>query len=518
MSLAGRVVAGCFTIVLAAAPSQLEGQQPLWMAAPTASVTAEATIGSAAEHTARILELMGDSNAARPHPVSGLRVQPLWLVGWVNTTRANSDDDGAVWQGRGLTASLTAGVVYNARLLSVSVRPLVFATQNAAFTPARPDTQARAGFGNPFGRMRIDLPYRFGRSADASFSPGESWVRLGTPFVGTGVSTASERWGPSHVSPLIMSTEGPGFPRLFAEMQNTPLHVGQFSGRWIVGRLEASPYSGRMAGDRSRLVTALTSTFAFSGPLRGVSVGGARFFHIRWDDANVRMSNVLLPLKGLLKQGNPTGEARGARNFNQVASAFARLAPPDARFELYGEFYREDNNQDLRDLIVEPDHESAYTLGVRRVWRGTAGTSSALTLETTNSRTSHLGRVRNEGAPYLHYLVTEGHTYEGQPIGSIDAFGGGGASVLFERIGLNSATSVEARVRRTAQNSEGGTVSGVFAARPGVRFGRTWVAGQTMRGWGVDVDRGLGLERGVNLTLTAFLGADLMSRAGSGPR
>ena len=104
----------------------------------------------------------------------------------------------------------------------------------------------------------------------------------------------------------------------------------------------------------------------------------------------------LLPFTGLLKASNPTGET-SSKDYNQVASVFARVAPRGAGIEAYGELYREDHNVDFRDLVGEPDHQSAYTLGVRRAWLRADSVLSAFTFEVQNSRVSHLVRVRERG-------------------------------------------------------------------------------------------------------------------------
>jgi hypothetical protein len=522
--------------LLCALGVRVSAQQPSWMAAPLTEVTSDATVGSAAEHTERILALLfgpsTEPGATRFDEAwldrlraraldSGLtigsaqpdaRITPIWVTSWINTTRTNPDQDGAVWQGRGVTASITGGGVLNWRFLSVSFRPLAFVTENANYAPPRVPDPAPNWYGDPYLNGRIDLPYRFGRGIDAALSPGESWVRLQAPHVGVGISSASQRWGPSQIAPLMLSTEGPGIPRLFADATDVPLAIGHISGEWIAARLEGSPYTGLPPGSRSRLATGMTGTFSFAGPLSGLSIGATRFFHIRWTRRNVNLDNLILPIRGLFKAGNPTGESEhGPQNFNQLASVFTRIAPPSTGVELYGELYREDHNADLRDLILEPDHESAYTLGLRRAWTSRVGlapaTVTSLTLETTNARITHLRRIRNEGPFYTHSVVREGHTYLGQPIGSLLALGGGGTTLLFDHLTDGAGTSVEAQVRRTAQNQEGGLWSDTVAARMGVRLAHSWRSGRMARGWSVGVDRGAGIERGTNLTLMLFVGA-----------
>lgn len=498
-------------ITLIGCGSALGAQQPLWPAAPIASIGSDATIGSPSEHTTLILRLLGISAPASEH--RALRVTPIWVANWVNTARANPDRDGAVWQGRGLTASGTGGVVADWRFAALSLRPIVYVAQNARYLPATPNGGEPPTFANPFYNGSIDLPYRFGDGAIGRLMPGESWIRLGPRMAHVGFSTAGDRWGPAHAYPLVMSTEGPGYPRLFGAVRELPLYIGKASGRWDVGRLEGSPYAAHPPESRSRLATSLTATFAFGGPLEGLAVGASRFFHIRWEPGNVTWNNATLPFAGLLKQSNPTNEVENtAADYNQLASLYARIAPPNSGVEAYGELYREDHNQDFRDLAEEPDHESAYTIGLRRAWRSSESGVSAVTIESMNGRITHLMRVRGESPMYIHSIVSEGHTYLGQPLGSIAAFGGAGTYVAFDHVERDVATSVEAELRQTVQNREGGTYSGQLAARIGGRFARIRTMGRSTRGWWVGVDSPIGLERGFNVSLGAILGLSVDSR------
>jgi hypothetical protein len=514
--LAAIVLLQCGAISGAAA------QQPLPGVAACEFIDAlDATAGSTAERSVLILQLasnarssggvapLGDSStqarlqeacgtarrmAARSN---GFILRQLRVSLWINTDRAKPEADGAVWQGRGATAALTGGFMFRSRRWSVAVRPIGFATENRAFLPMGGNIAATSDFRHPVLGEEIDLPYRFGDRARLAMDPGESWLRLDASHFGAGISSASQRWGPAHYYPLVLGTEAAGFPRLFGEARDIPLWIGQLSAHWVVGRLEASP--GKvLQGGRSRMVTALTSTFR-PGAFPGLEVGASRFFHVRWAPGVVAARVLALPLKGLLKAANPTGET-SENDYNQLASLFARVAPPRSPIEIYGELYKEDHNLNLRDLAVEPDHATAFVVGLRHARkRGT--TTDAFTIEGVNGLNSHLIRVRQQGPIYTHGAVREGHTFRGQAVGSQAVTGGGGYTIAWHRIGMQHAYWAEAELQRTAQKEEGGSFLNTRSGFYSLRLGREVALAGRRTSTLVGIEPGFGLQRGRNFVL-----------------
>jgi len=494
-----------FLVILAIAPAWSMAQPGPGTVPLEALRNAEATVGSPAERTLLHLELIGSSRpltlARGPAAQEGA---PLiaWVLPtntvWGNTRRARADRDGAVWQGKGLTGAVSGGVVLTVPWISLSLRPVAFATQNLAFDPAPADPDDPQF--RPATLNEIDMPFRIARTSYGRVDPGESWLRVGNRVAGAGFTTASQHWGPAHFYPLTMGTEGPGYPRAFVEARDANLWIGRMTAHWSVGRLETSPMSLLPAGERSRLATAVVAGFS-PAFMRGLQVGGARFFHLRWRRGVLAWPLVSLPFTGFLKEGNPTGETF-LQDYNQLASVFARVAPPGGGVEAYGEFYREDHNVNERDLAGEPDHVSAYTIGVRRAVRRDGGVD-AVTIENTNGRLSHLLRVRPQGPPYVHGRVPEGHTYLGQPLGSTAAFAGGGLRVSYDRARARRTLVVDAEVRRTAQNQEGGAWNGEHTGQLALGAGGRRMSGTRVYGLYLGVQRSFGAERGVNGTLSA---------------
>src|SRR6476469_10516372 len=122
-------------------------------------------------------------------------------------------------------------------------------------------------------------------------------------------------------------------------------------------------------------------------------------------------------------------DPNSTRPDNQIASLFARWAFPQSGVEMYGELGREDNAWDMRDLMLEPDHDMAYMLGLSRVWRRPAGRLFVVRGELLNTAISHLSRVRWQAPPYIHFPIILGHTQDGQLLGAPSGYGGGAAAL-----------------------------------------------------------------------------------------
>lgn len=435
----------------------------------------------------------GSADGPAPRAACSATWLPWSAAAWYNTAQAHADRDGAVWQGRGLTAAATGGFQAAFGALSVRIQPLATFAENRAFLP---ETGATPGsYSDPFV-AGIDLPYRFGDSPLFRVEPGESQVLVSHRGASLGFGTMSQQWGPAHFYPLVMGTEAAGYPRVHAEVRSVPVGIGAVTAHWHVGWLEASPYSGLAAGQRSRYGSAATGSMRFRG-LPGVEVGATRFFHVRRDGSMTFGSVATLPFSGLLKVRSRDVDVGG---FNQLASVFLRVAPPRSGGEVYGELYREDHNVDTRDLIGEPDHISAWVIGVRRAWHSRTGVN-ALTIERANGRISHLIRVRSQGPIHIHTPITEGHTYRGQPIGSSGLIGGGGSTLAFTRVQQQRVLTFRLESRARAQSGEGGLWQD---RRLGHYAGDVSVVQRGSRGnraYGIGVQSGYGDSRRVNLTL-----------------
>ncbi len=381
---------------------------------------------------------------------SGMSLSRLH-VGTVYNFGSATDNPGVVWTGKGLTAFAAGGGVARYGPISIALRPVAFWSQNRSFSEPLDST---ATFRNPAFPTTIDLPWRFGDKSYARLDPGESWIQIDTRSFAAGLSTASQEWGPMHEYPLLFGPNSGGFPHVFAG-SGIPWNVavGSVSARMIIGQLDPSAFAPDHDGSRRRLGAGLAASFVPKF-WPNFEIGGGRFFHRRWPSDGVDLSTLKIPFDAFL-----ITHEEGAVDVpdNQLASLFARFVSPSASAEIYGEFMRDDHNRDLRDLLIEPDHESAFALGIRKAWvNRSSGVVSVVTLESVNARMSHLTRVRGEAPLYVHSSIVEGHTERGKLLASPAAFGGSGLAIIVSRYGLTTDWKAVLRSEHVAQNAEGG--------------------------------------------------------------
>jgi hypothetical protein len=340
-------------------------------------------------------------------------------------------NDGAIWAGRGVTGAVRAGIGGHIGPLSFAVEPIVFRAENSAFTLLANGQSGKYIFDDGANPRTIDLPQRFGTGAYQRIDPGQSTVRLDLPWVALGASTANDHWGPAIDNPLILGNNAAGFPHVFVgTSEPVNIFIGRVHARLEYGRLDQSQYAFPSDSEKRRFMSGLVATFSPRG-VPGLNIGGARFFHSIWPDSGFTRHDVLRPFEGLsyLSTQGPGHTPVGLEGDNQLASLFFRWVFPHSGVEFYGEYGRDDHNLDTRDLLVEPDHESAFTLGLQKVW--TRGDGRLITLhgEVTNARVSSIVLGRPQIQFYVHTIVTQGHTQYGQALGGASVHGGGGSTL-----------------------------------------------------------------------------------------
>ncbi|HEY0035224.1 MAG TPA: capsule assembly Wzi family protein [Longimicrobium sp.] len=379
-----------------------------------------------------------------------------------NSTMPFGANDGALWAGRGLTVAADAGVSLELGALSLTVAPMVFLAQNAAFDLDDNGGTGSLRFADGEDPLLIDLPQRFGDEPYGRVDPGQSTLRLDAGIFAAGVSTANQHWGPAADLPLILGHNAGGFPHLFVgSARPVNLGIARLHGRFVWGRLDQSRYT--INPEPRRFMSGAVAVITPRG-IPTLEVGGTRFFNTSWPADGLSASNFAKPLEGFLKFDLGGGEIDGGDFDNQLASVFFRWYHPRNGVELYGELAREDHNADRRDLLLEPDHNSGYTLGARRVWSRADGSLVSLRGELMNARVTHLALIRPQVPFYTHFAARQGHTQRGQLLGASSGYAGGGSVVALDRYTRRGRTSLT--FTRTLRDY-GTPYSTVAGAEPG---------------------------------------------------
>ena len=324
-------------------------------------------------------------------------------------------NDGAVWQGKGLTMALDVGVVVTWRAITIEVRPTIVFTENRSF-PLAP-----VGGTNPYAYpwRVIDWPQRFGPDPFWTLDPGQSEVRLDVWGASLGLSSKNLWWGPAIRNPIVMSNNAPGFPHGFLGTDGPlDIGIGDLEARWVWGRLSDSDWFDSGTPARDRLITGIVAAFSPS-LLRGLSLGLTRAFYARAPEGAVPLADYFMVLQGVRKKAlvtpqNPTGDD----DYDQLFSLFGRWVLPRSGFEVYWEWARNDHAWDLRDFLLEPEHSQAYTLGLAKAFDLDPNRVLSLGFELSHLERESTFQVRSSPTYYEHGIVTQGYTQRGQIIGA----------------------------------------------------------------------------------------------------
>ncbi|MDP3768003.1 MAG: capsule assembly Wzi family protein, partial [Dehalococcoidia bacterium] len=340
-----------------------------------------------------------------------------------NTAFPFGANDGPVWAGRGLTTVVQAGVAIRYGPLSATFAPIVFRAENAAFDLIPNGQSGNLVYADGMRPGTIDLPQRFGDAPYTAANLGQSTLRLDVGALAVGVSTANQVWGPADRSPLILGNNAAGFPHVFVGTAHPmDLWIARIHGRIVYGDLRQSAYSS-VSGPGSRRFGAGYVAVVEPRGARGLELGLTRFFHRSWPEGGPGWKEFLWPLQSILK-ADPN-DPRFENPDNQLISVFARWVLPKSGLELYGEFARDDNARDLRDLLLEFDHDVGYTLRLRKIVRSSPARLVVVRAEVMNTRVTNLQRGGRGEAPfYVHTEAGQGHTQYGQILGAPDGYGG----------------------------------------------------------------------------------------------
>lgn len=397
-------------------------------------------IGSASADFARMQELAGrapvrpqlfrrwssDTDAAlctggrAPHPSEvaeparpdfEARLLPLEWRNYLNGAYPDDRNDGAVWEGRGISTALTGGARLRWKFFSAAVAPLVAWQQNQDFPHPAMTLPGYSPYADPYNSGGIDLPLRFGPSAYWTFDPGQSYARVDLYNVAAGISTENLWWGPGIRNALLMTNSGPGFPHLFlGTSKPQDIWIGWLEAQLVWGRLSQSDWFMDDPARSRRLFTALTIGYEPRW-IRGLFLGVARVFVDRIPPEGLPLSDYTTRIFF----GPGTNQNGGE---NQLASIFFRWVFPESGLEIYGEYGRDDYWANLKDLVTQPEHAAAYVAGLQKVFPvgGRAIRLVAELAHTLEKPTNNPPR----GVPifYTHGDELQGYTQRGQMLGA----------------------------------------------------------------------------------------------------
>ncbi len=325
-----------------------------------------------------------------PDAGSGLELVPATLNVYGNSAYPRDVNDGAVWEGKGVSTQLSAGAAFRRGIFSAAVAPSVAWQQNAAFRIVPNGQTGNLAFMDPWYGSSIDYPQRFGEGPFWTASPGQSYLRLDYWGFAAAVSTENMWWGPAIRNSILMSNTAAGFPHALLGT-GRPVDVG-------IGNLEAHVYMGRL--DRSKY---------FSDQSHAWFYGLVMTYEPRWvPGLYLGFTGVNLKDCACLRSGNDT---------NSLLGLYGRWVFPSAGFEVYAEWTREDRLRWMSEFLKHIDHSAAGTVGLQKVWTE-PGYWVRLLAEATDTGPSAPPQPARGAVAYYTHTGNLSYTNGGQLLGT----------------------------------------------------------------------------------------------------
>ncbi len=349
-----------------------------------------------------------------------------------NSHFASGQNDGALWQGRGLNSHLTLGAGWHHRYLDFVVRPEFLYSENRDFdlAPNPPFFQFPYDL-NEYaeGLSRIDTPQRFGDEVVTGFHPGQSWIRLKGFGAAGGVSTANIWSGPALYNPLLLSNNAPGFFHAFLETDG-PLHTpaGNFELKWFWGGLRESDWFDEDPTNNLRYTTGLI--FSYNPRFaKGLHLGFSRLFYENYPDGGLTTEHLFRVFQShseerftthaeidVVNQNSPRGVT--ADTAERFFTLFGRWVFPDDTAEAWFEWGRNDSSNDYRNLFTEGVNTRSYVIGLMKRFTLPNANWLVVDAEITQLENKELLRGYNYPVWYESTLIPQGFTNLGQVVGA----------------------------------------------------------------------------------------------------
>jgi hypothetical protein len=356
--------------------------------------------------------------------LGAFHLTPMAFRSTFNSKYASGQNDGLLWQGKGLNTLVEAGATLRKGHFEVTLRPQFTWSANEAFPLASVIDSGRSDYANPWHPYagkggNLDVPQRMGPDAYSKMSWGESSARVRAGGWAFGASSEEMWWGPAQQNPIVLSNNAPGFAHAFlGTIRPVALPGFRFETQWIWGSLHNSGWSDSIPSNRTRFATGLVASIQ-PNVLPGLSLGGSRTYYMNSPPGGISTGDIFIVFQGFTKRGLATdSNLTGNDKRDQLLTLFARYAPPGSGFEAYIEWGRNDHSWDLRDFLMEPEHASASTIGFQKAVRLKNSQLIRVAGEWTNLQRSLTQLVRPIPSWYTHHIVLDGWTQEGQFLGA----------------------------------------------------------------------------------------------------
>lgn len=306
---------------------------------------------------------------------------------------------------------------------------------------------------------RIDMPERHGKIRHNRTTLGQSSIRLNWKKLSFGISNENLWWGPAQRNSIMMSNHAQGFKHItFNSTKPINTKIGNFEWQLVSGILQSSGYlptgsdytyagtniyvpkiNQKKETDDTRYIQALIVSYSPKW-IRNLSFG-----FIRW----AQMYSALVEGRYTWMKGTPSyfpvfsgifrrnqSNVDYEKQTNEAGGLFMKWFWEDSKAEIYAEYHLNDSKYNLRDLILDPDHSRAATIGIQKVFN-IKNSNYLFSWEWTQMEQTGSRLIRNSTSWYEHQYVFDGYTNKGEVLGSSIGPGSNSHYLSISRINKN---------------------------------------------------------------------------------
>lgn len=369
-----------------------------------------------------------------------IKVLPLLFKNQYNSNYSFGTNDGAMIPNKGIQSLISGGLYASYKGFSIQFQPEFLTAQNLDFEGFQLSTDGYHWLDYFEWLNTSDIPERFGTGSYTKFFLGQSNIKYTYKDFSIGISNENIWWGPGKRNSLLMSNNAPGF--LHATIHtNRPIktQIGYFEGQIFSGKLKNSGYLPPNHGfvykqteayipkrdEDWRYLSGITISYQPKW-VPGLSVGYSSVSQMYHNDMD-KLADYLPIFNGEKGPSNIVNIDRDQRN--QLSSGYFRWMSHGGLFEFYGEYGSNGNSRQLRNFLVNPDLNRAFTFGFSNlIPLNKEDAYIQISSEMTQTGQTVREAIIAENSWYTHSYVRHGYTHLGQVLG---AGNGPGSNVIF---------------------------------------------------------------------------------------
>lgn len=339
-------------------------------------------------------------------------------------------NDGLLWQGRGLNSYISFGFRYEKQKFAITFKPEFTFSSNQDFLIMPPNPvfekdiyRDKAKTYGYFGVRYIDAPQRFGNKQIINWGWGDSEIRYTSGNFTVGFGTQYLILGPAKLNPVLHSINAPSYPRFDIGIRPTKIQFGKwdaglFEARLFLGQLKESDFFDHDPANNYRLFTGLSAAYAPSF-IKGLTLSANRNFSCPWKSGSLLSIGDLFYIPGNIYGGRDL--------WDQRASFGVSYLLPTSGFEIYSEIGLNDYSPGLDGYIRYPFHSMVHTSGVRKSFSLNLfkqQMKGEFLLEVSMLEMSQDYQFQYPASFYAHHQIIHGYTNRGQWLGAGNGTGG----------------------------------------------------------------------------------------------